>query len=263
MTLFLDEQLMTSAFTIPIREGWVTPECDVEIVRDLDPAVVGRGDVALIEAVKAPALAETHVIDAGIGVVVEAVSPISMRTPVRPDGVEETPIRMLNSTRTAEVLLRALLKPYFGIIASRFLSDADEAGADDAQVVLLDELAGLQAPEFGFQEDLARAWFVLTGASVVHAVTAYGVEAIDHSAQERGVLVSLSEAFQERRRDIRRAMVGEEDVDRERLVSMTNAMRFALTPQDRQSLQNMLGRGTWGTTYPRNAPAYLDQVIDA
>jgi hypothetical protein len=40
-------------------------------------------------------------------------APIAMRTPVRPDGVETTVVRMLDAGPTAELLIRALLRPYF------------------------------------------------------------------------------------------------------------------------------------------------------
>jgi hypothetical protein len=46
-------------------------------------------------------------------------------------------------------------------------------------------------------------------------------------------------------------------------VEMTNRMRFEMTSEDRQSLRNLLARGTWGTTYGRVLPAFRDEVEGA
>ncbi|MGF2043700.1 hypothetical protein, partial [Staphylococcus aureus] len=70
-----------------------------------------------------------------------------------------------------------LLRQYFGITASTFVTEDDDPAGAEAQVVVVDGILGLMEPEAGFQEDLAKAWFVLTGAAVVHAITVVGVEA--------------------------------------------------------------------------------------
>lgn len=261
MTLLIEKSLIAAPIWVPLQEGWVETGVDVDIREGLTPDDIGPGDVAVVPGPITPALARTHFIDPSVGIVVEAVSPISMRTPVRPDGVEETPIRMLETGPTAEVLMRALLRPYFGITASSFVMDADDPAAAGAQVVVLDGVMGLMEPEAGYQEDLAKAWFVLTGAAVVHAVTVVGVEAEARGADtELGLLREAIRVGVERRRDVRRLMAGDEDVDRDRLVAMTNTMRFDLTPDDRQSLRNLMARGTWGTTFGRVLPAFRDEV---
>jgi hypothetical protein len=264
MTVRIEKSLITAPIWAPIQEGWVETDLDVDIREGLTPDEIGPGDVAVLPGPLTPPLGTTHFIDPSIGIVVEAVSPISMRTPVRPDGVEETPIRLLETGPTAEVLMRALLRPYFGITASTFVIEADDSAAADAQVVVLDGVMGLMEPEAGFQEDLAKAWFVLTGASMVHAVTLVGVEAEARGADaELGLLREAVRVGVERRRDLRRLMVGDEEVDHDRLVAMTNTMRFELTQDDRQSLRNLLARGTWGTTYGRVLPAFRDEVEGA
>jgi hypothetical protein len=261
MTLFIDESLITAPIWVPIREGWIETDVDVDIRKALSSADIGSGDVALIPGPETPHLARTHFIDPSVAIVVEAVSPIQMRTPVRPDGVEETPIRMLETGPTAEVLMRALLRPYFGITASTFVTEADDPSGAEAQVVVVDGVLGLMEPEFGFQEDLAKAWFVLTGAAVVHAVTVVGVEAEARGAgAELDLLREAARVGRERRRDVRGIISAGEELDREKLVEVTNTMRFELTDEDRQSLRNLLARGTWGTTYGRVVPAFRDEV---
>jgi predicted solute-binding protein len=206
-------------------------------------------------------LVRTHFIDPSVAIVTEAVSAVAMRTPVRPDGVEETPIRLLEAGSTAEVLIRALLRPYFGITAASFARDADDPAGAEAQVVVVDGVLGLMEPESGFQEDLAKAWFVLTGAAVVHAVTIVGVEAEARGATaELELLREAARVGKERRRDVRGLLSAGEELDHERLVQLTNTMRFEMTAEDRQSLRNLLARGTWGTTFGRLLPAFRDEV---
>lgn len=261
MTLYIDESLVTAPIWAPIREGWIETEVEVEIRPGLKAADVGPADVALIPGPETPRLGATHFIDPSVAIVTEAISPIGMRTPIRPDGVEETPIRLLEAGVTAEVLMRALLRPYFGITASSFVRDPEDAAGADAQVIVVDGVLGLSEPEDGFQEDLAKAWFVLTGASVVHAVTVVGVEAeVRGAGEELDLLREAIAVGKERRRDVRRILSEGEELDRDRLVELTNTMRFELSDEDRQSLRNMMARGTWGTDFGRQIPAFRDEV---
>jgi predicted solute-binding protein len=261
MTLYIDDSLMTAMVRIPLTEGWVETDVPFEVRKGLKAEDISPADVALIAGPESPFLGQTHFIDPEVAVVAEAVSPIAMRTPVRPDGVEETPIRMLDTGPTAEVLIRALLRPYFGITAASFVRDDDDPAAADAQVVIVDGVLALTEPEYGFQEDLAKAWYILTSASVVHHVTVVGVE-----AEARGVGAEIDllkravEAGVERRRDVRRVIAEGQELDHDRLVELTNRMRFQLESGDRQSLRNLLARGIWGTRFQRALPAFRDEL---
>lgn len=263
MTLYIDDSLMTAQVRIPLVEGWVEPDVPFEIRRNLEAADIGPGDVALIAGPEAAILGETHFIEPEVAVVAEAMSAIVMRTPVRPDGVEETPIRMLGTGPTSELLIRALLRPYFGITASTFVRDDDDPSAADAQVVILEGLLALNEPEAGFQEDLAKAWYILTNAAVVHHVTVIGVEAEARGATtEIDLLKRAVQSGVERRRDVRREMVGDDEIDRDRLAELTNRIRFEMTTADRQSLRNLLARGSWGTSYRRTLPSFRDELTE-
>lgn len=261
MTLFIDESLITAPVWAPIREGWIETDVDVQVRPGLTANDIGSGDVALISGPEATLLPQTHFIDPSVAIVTEAISSIAMRTPIRPDGVEETAIRMLDTGPTAEVLMRALLRPFYGITASSFVTEPEDPAGAEAQVVVVDGVLGLSEPEDGYHEDLARSWFVLTGAAVVHAVTLVGVEAEARGADaELDLLREAVRVGVERRRDVRRIVSEGEDLDRDRLVQLTNTMRFEMTGEDRQSLRNLLARGTWGTRYGRQLPAFRDEV---
>lgn len=257
MTLYIDDNLMTGMLATPLREGWLETDADYEVVPNLTADRIGRGDVALISVAEAATLVETHYIDPALAVVSgePPASTIAMRTPVRPDGIDESPIRMIDTSSTAELLIRALLRPFFGITADGFVRDAEDPAAAEAQCVVIDGLMGLTEPEAGQQEDLAKAWYVLTGTRVVYAVAIVGVEA-DGGEAELGLLRSALDLGQDRRRDIRRLLVGEdESVDRGTLAEITNSLKYHLDAADIQSAANLLARGTWGTAWRRQLPA--------
>ena len=260
MTLFVDDNLMTGMLAKPLREGWLETSVLFEVVANLTADKVGRGDVALISVAEASRLVDTHYIDPSIAVV-SGLSPdvplstMAMRTPVRPDGIEQSPIRMIDTSSTAELLTRALIGSFFGISAEDFVHDAADPGAADAQVAIVDGLLGLTEPEMGFQEDLLKAWYVLTGTQVVYAVAVVGVEA-DGGEAELGLLRSALDLGVERRRDVRRILAGEDEaIDRGKLAAITNGLKYQLDPANINSASNMLARGTWGTNWLRHLPA--------
>lgn len=257
MTLYIDDNLMTGMIATPLREGWIETDVPFEVVPNLTADRIGRGDVALISIAEAATLVDTHYIDPSIAVVSgePPISTIAMRTPVRPDGIDESPIRMIDTTPTAKLLIRALLRSFYGISADGFVRDADDPAAAEAQCVIIDGRMGLSEPEEGYQDDLVKAWFVLTGTRVVYAVAVVGVEA-DGGEAELGLLRSALDLGIDRRRDVRRILAGEDEaINREKLGEMTNTIRYELGQEDIQSASNLLARGTWGTDWKRHLPA--------
>lgn len=260
MALYIDHNLMTGMISTPLQEGWIETAVPFEVVPNLTAAKVGRGDVALISLAEAASLVDTHFIDPSLAVVAgtapdAAISTIGMRTLVRPDGIEQTPIRMIDTTPTAELLIRALLRGFFGINADGFIYDANEENAAAAQVVIVDGPLGLTEPELGYQEDLVRAWYVLTGTAVVYAVAIIGVDADGGEAEMMLLRDALTTGI-ERRRDVRRILATEDEaVDRDKLAAITNTLRYELGEEDIRSAGNLLARGTWGTSWRRQLPA--------
>ena len=270
MTLLIDDALLTAPFRVPLTEGWLESSASLPMVvqAGLTAANVGTGDVALLPSSEATVLAETHVVLPEIAVVVKGPSPWAMRTPVRPDAVDESLIRLLDVSGTGEMLMRALLKPFYGIVASsaRFLTDDNDPEVANAQVVVIEGAEALVEPEMGFQSDLAQAWFILTGAWPVGYVLVSGVEALANGDADRAVAV-LEAALAvgtERRRDVRASIVAtapEPDaIDRERLAELTNSLSFQLGADDRRSLQNLIARGTWGSRFPQKNPTFRDDL---
>ncbi len=264
MTLLIDDNLTTAMIAAPLAEGWVETDGTVAIREGLAASDVTSDDVALISVAEATLLVVTHVLVAEVAVVLDGIGPIAMRTPVRPDGVEDTVVRLLDVGPTAEMVARALLRPYFGITATSFATSDQSPGAALAEVVILDGASALNQPESGYQEDLARAWFVLTGQSLVSHVVAVGLHAQVRGADaELEALRRAVAAGRERRRDVRRIVVERWEIeDRDALAEMTNRQRFELTPSDRNSLANLVARGTWGSRFGKRLPVYRDSLPD-
>lgn len=254
MQLLLDDTLVTALLTMPIREGWHAGEAVSPRPR-LRAGDVGANDAALLPAGEMSALAASHAIVPEVAVVCDGVGAIAMRTPVRPDGVEASVIHLYDVSRTAELLLRATLRPFFGITAREFVADASAEGASEAEVVLVEGIEALRSPEAGFQEDLCRAWFILTGLRMVSHVLMVPTHASDDEVA--GIVAEMRRLIDvgvERRRDVRMALADNTDLDRDRLVDVTNRLRWSLERADVDSLQMLYARGTWGTTVPRTMP---------
>lgn len=268
MTLLLDDALLTAQYRIPLTEGWAESSLPLEVKAGLVAADVGAGDVALLPSAEVTLLAETHVVLPDVAVVVEGPGPWAMRTPVRADEIEESLIRLLDVSGTGELLIRSLLKPFYGIVASsaRFLTDDNDPEVAKAEVVVIEGVEAMAEPEMGFQSDLAQAWFILTGAWPVGYVLVTGIEALANGDADRAVAI-LQAALAvgiERRRDIRASIVAmspEPDaIDRERLAELTNSLSFRLDSDDRRSLQNLIARGTWGSRFPQKNPTFRDDL---
>jgi len=261
MTMLIDDALVTAHIRAPFSEGWLETDVPVEIRSRLRAGDVGPDDVALVSVAEATLLASTHVIVPDIAVIYDGVSDIAMRTPVRPDGIDAVPIRLLEAGGTAELLIRALLRPYFGITASTFVRSDDDPAVADAQVIVIDGLLALDEPESGFQEDLVRSWFILTGMRVPGHVLVAGLSRV-HAGLDKEISV-LREAVAmgtERRREVRQMIAAGGEVDRDRLAEMTNRLRFSFEAEDRASMRDIIGRGTWGGPYPRAIPVFVDEI---
>lgn len=262
VTLLIDDTLTTAFVAVPLTHGWVETGVTVSATENLRAADVTSDDVALLSVAEAMLLADTHILVSDVAVVLDGIGPIAMRTPVRPDGVEDTVVRLLDIGPTAEMVTRAMLRPYFGITATSFATSDESPGAALAQVVILDGAAGLTQPESGYHEDLAKHWFVFTGQALVSHVIVVGLHAQARGADaEIAALVSAVATGQERRKDVRRVVAERWEVDdRDALSEMTNRQRFALTSADRNSLANLVVRGIWGSRFGKRLPVYRDML---
>lgn len=240
MRLLIDDSLATSPLVEALRGEFVSLDIDTEIHFALTGAGVEAGDAALIPAGEYGALIETHAIEPDLAVVFDRIGPVALRTPVRPDGVEQTPIRLVDASSSAELLARATLDPFFGITPSGFFRDE----APDAEAVVIEGIGALAPPESGFSEDLAKAWYVLTSEPYVSHLLVSPI-ALDDAARSSllAAAAALREAAIEHRRAVRTRIVAATGLDRDALIALFNATRWSLDSSDRRALLMLLQLG--------------------
>ena len=243
---------------MPIREGWGDDAAGIELRAGITAADVTADDIALLPLPEATVLTQTHVIDRSVAIVHDGAGMVAMRTPVRPDEIDQVPVYLRDVGASGEVLTRALLRSYFGIEATELTR---EDPPDGAQVVVSEGVAALQPAESGFREDLARSWFIMTGKAYVSHVTGVGVGAMARDPDD--ALARLRAALDlgwQRRRDVRLAIRETQEVDPGLLAEATGRMRFRMEPDDQEPARLLVERGTWGTHFGRTLPAYRDQL---
>jgi hypothetical protein len=251
--LLLDETLATAALTGVITGALATLPMEAVIVPGLTASSVGADDAALIAVGEFGFLQETHAVSPALAVVFDKHAPIKMRTPVRPDEVERTAVRLVDTSRTAELLARATLRPFYGIEATAYTDDP----AAEAAVVIVEGPMALMPAEAGFDEDLARAWFILTSEALVSHVLvvpagldAEGLARVVAAAQQ------LRETAEHQRRVIRGRTVEATGLDVEALKELATATRWTLGPKDRRALLLLLQLGNPG----RDIAPYVSEV---
>jgi len=257
--LLIHDTLVTTPIAFPVAAGWAEPAFGLAIeLRDgVDAAEVGPEDAALLPAPEIARLQETHQIVPDAAVVAEGEGAVALRTAVRPDEVEQTPVRLLGASSTAEFLARATLRPFYGIEATAWPRSDDDPAAADAHAVVVEGADALRPPEAGFAEDLCRAWFILTGLPVVSHLLAAPL------AADRAALAPLlatlaavrdAGASSDRRRVWRAALAERHALPREPILALFGRQRFALAPEDRPALLQLLQRGGRGAGYPPVGP---------
>lgn len=240
MRFLIDDSLATSPLVEALRGEFLLLDLETEIRPELGAADVGADDAALLPAGEYGGLASTHAIEPELAVVFDRLGPVALRTPIRPDGVEQTPIRLIDASSSAELLARATLDQFFGITPSGFFRE----DAPDSEAVVVEGVQALTPPEAGFSEDLAKAWYVLTSESYVSHILVTPIAIDDASrAQLLQAAVSLREAAFEHRRAIRTRIVESTGLDREPLIVLFEATRWSLDAADRRALLLLLQLG--------------------
>ena len=253
MHLLIDDTFATAAYTIPITSEWVSPPdgITVEMANRPAPDAATEESVLLAPASEILRLQQTHEIAGDIAVIADGNGAIAMRTPVRPDEVETTPVRLIETSGVAELLARATLKPFYGIEPTSWVRDGNSAEAVRAEAVIVEGAEALREPEAGFSEDLSRAWFILTAQPVISHVLL--VPRALPRADLTNVLTFLAAAKADglaRRKDWRPQLADREGVDRDRASAFWTAQRLKMELADRRALIDLLGKGSRGTSDP-------------
>lgn len=243
--LLVDNALETAYIIAGLGAG--NAAADFEVRPRLSAADVGPSDFALIQTPEVGLLTETHLVDPTFGVSTSESGAIAMRTPVRPDEIDDVMILLYDTGSTAEVLARATIWPFYGIKATGWTAEPDGSSV----VSIVDGLSALEPVEAGFSEDLARAWYILTEQPVVTHLVATPIGASDdevHTVRKR--LVDAVAAGYGERREIRKALLEGSAVESERLVEYLARLHFDLDAGARMAAYSLIARGSGGTRFP-------------
>lgn len=255
MRLLIHDTLVTAPFAHPVAAGWIEPASGltVELRADLAAAAVGPEDAALLPSPEIARLQQSHQVVPAAAVVADGQGAVVLRTPVRPDDVERTPVRLLAAGAGAEFLARATLRPFYGIEATLWPRTDADPGAAEAQAVVVDGADALRPVEAGFAEDLCRAWFILSGLPFVGHLLVAPLAAARADLEPlltTVAAITAAASVADRRRAWRTALAKRYDLPREALVALFAHQRLALAAADRAALISLLQRGGRGAPYP-------------
>jgi hypothetical protein len=236
MALLIDDSFAALPLAEAVRANLVPGGFEFALVPDLKGTDVGADDSALIQAGDFGHLQETHKVAPHLAVVFDRTAPVALRTPIRPDGIERTPIQLVETGSSAELLARATLDPFFGITPAGFYRETVE----DAEAMVVSGAMALLPPEAGFSEDLGKAWYILTEAPVVSHILVVPKASNGESDLAFAALKLQAETS---RRAIRGRIAEATGVDKEALLALYQQTRFSLADSDRRALLLLLQLG--------------------
>lgn len=168
--VLIDARLTACWYTYPFQAGWIDAP-GVDVVRDPHPTTIrDQNAVAIVDSLAATRLFDTHVIVAGHAVASRRASFLTVVTHTRPDEVDNVMVSTPGVSLAGRGLAEATLPRFYGITATGW---TDERLDVDERTILITEEAEALIPVDDaehYQEDLGRAWFLLTDTPYVSHV---------------------------------------------------------------------------------------------
>jgi predicted solute-binding protein len=248
LELVLPDEATLLPLTAGLRLGWVAAPVPVRwaTAAEAEAAAGDESTIALASPMAYARLAATHVIIGEVAVASEPRGAVALATEQRPDELGDVEIDARDASPAAEALAGLLRALHFGAggwwrmtreptpgaaarlaegdAALPLLNAAEQAATDaaraevaaqraaaDASLAPADETAEHEAPARpgGYVEDLARAWFVLTGLPwVSHLLLAPHAVALDRPVELAAVVGALRDSLQ-RGREQEAAVIAE------------------------------------------------------
>jgi predicted solute-binding protein len=228
----VDDRLSDCWFAYPVQAGWEGTQ-SIELVLDLGPAEVRKANaVALIDSLAATRLLDSHVIVSNHAVASSRASFLTIVTHTRPDEVDNVTVATPDVSLSGRGLAETTLPRFYGITVTVW---SDKRLAVDASTALLTEGAEALIPvdeEDFYQEDLGRAWFLLTDTPYVsHVCVAPRSELTRNPAGVVSAVKRLdaardaaSDNARELRRNLSRDLEIERDLFTETLADQTHTL---------------------------------------
>lgn len=255
----IDGRLTACWYAYPLQAGWVEIE-DVEVIRDLTPATVRERDaVALLDSLAATRLLDSHVLVDSHAVASRRASFLTLVTHARPDDVDNVTVSTPDVSLSGRGLAEITLPRFYGITVSDWTNE--RRTVDETTALLTEEAEALipvEEPEH-YQEDLGRAWFLLTDTPYVSHVCVVPRSALttDPAAVLEAVrrLIRLRHASEERARELRRNISKDLGIERDVLTDTLNDQTYRLDSPEQAGLL-----GLWrniGFQPPKNTQDFI------
>lgn len=239
---FLEANVTTTQISYPFQAGWIEPP-EWLILRDrvTDEFLAEENACALVDTITATRFLDSHSVVADLGLVSTHRGPYLMRTTQRPDEVEHATIQLGECSPMAEALARATIHHFYGIDVVDW-----NRSPQDSDVMILDHARAMQPDPDSWNEDLVRAWFILTSMSIpTHlflapkSVLESNQNEIQHIVEKIRAAIAVSD---ERRREVRRNVSGDLEIDRDHLTDLLNDQKTRLTKNGRKGWLDLANR---------------------
>jgi hypothetical protein len=255
----LESNLATTAVTYPFERGWLDRPSWLDLEQRVSAeALAGTQNCALIDAIEATKLFETHAILTDLALVSTHNGPIAMHSTERPDQIENAMVSLGSSGATAEAVARATIHHFYGIDVLDW-----SRGNLTGEVQVTDDESIFRVPENTYTEDLVRAWFIPTSLSLPTHLFVTPIQTLQQDPDAvRQMLNDLTRAVDvsnERRREVRRNLSDDFDIDRERLTDYLNDQKTRLTKSGRKGWLDLIQR----VTRSMNLPSEVRPVVDS
>jgi predicted solute-binding protein len=233
----IDDRLQTAMLTYPFTAGWVDA-MDVTLRSGLTPTAALDVDVAMLDSVAALTMLSTHVILRDVAAVWRTASMLTLTTHTRPDAVENVAVSIPGISPAGRALATATLQPFYGIRVSEWLEadhpvdDLHATISEGAQALVAIEDESDDEDEGIYQEDLGRAWYLMTNHPFVSHLCVVrrnllvnDPEAVVATVQR---LNNARAVGAERGRELRRDLSKGLGIDRDTLIDVLASEAFTL-----------------------------------
>jgi len=243
----VEQSLTTAVVSYPVEQGWWKSDGSIELVPPQTAGqVAAAGCAALMSSVEVCYLVDTHAIVTDVGLVSHHSGPVAIWTPRRPDEIEHAPVSLGDVSLTAEALARVTLGHFYGIEADGYLRGDEVIDGEAPPLFVREGLSAFHPPESGELNDLVRAWFILTSFPLPTHLLVVPREIAEQEPDEVESLVttlrSILDISHQKRRELRRDLASDLDLDRDRFSAFQQDQTTAVSKSVRKAWLDLLRR---------------------
>lgn len=252
-TLALPDRAILAPIAWVIESGWLPSGAEVvEVGGDAEAAAAladGSAGIALVDPVYwAGRRRELRVVPRSCVGLGHEGGDMLLLSEVRLDGLEKVTVPPSIRGTSAEAVARTLVREYYGVESPLELSEDGAVGGGEGRIV---EGADAMRPQSRpYVEDLARAWWVMTGTPWLRALPVERSGAPADSGAEallREVGVLLAREAETVAAGVARARGGSED----RWLGVVRALSLSYGGEERKGLSALLGAASRLRLCPR------------